>query len=218
MGEPKGSGDRELNPVSWMGVKRMGKYDNGSPLTLDMSDLRTKSRAMQAAMSEEQFRKLIYRTMSEVGKRGKTIIAREVVKQYAVTQTWARECIQNYTVKWAGKDIDCWIPMSGHKGVIGKTFKRAGGKRNISAKIVKGKVSKLPNVFDNRGGNAPFVAQDGVVYTRRTKKALPIVRISGLGLPQMPINLASEDVQDAFLDLAGKRLEHNFSYLMSFKA
>lgn len=196
----------------------MGRYDNGSPLTLDMSDLRTKSQAMQAAMRPEQFRKLIYRTMSEVGKRGKTIIAKEVVKQYAVSQKFAREGVKNAVIKWAGKDIDCWIPLSGRKGTIGGTFKKFGGGKHISARIVKGKVSHLPTVFKDRGGNPPFVGKGGIVYTRRTKKGLPIVRISGLGLPQMPLNLASEDVQDAFLDLAGKRLEHNFEYLMSFKA
>jgi len=70
----------------------------------------------------------------------------------------------------------------------------------------------------NQGGNAPFVGGggriNGLVVTRRTKERYPVVRVVGLGVPQMPLNRSEEKVQNAIRDLLDKRLEHNFKHLM----
>lgn len=53
----------------------------------------------------------------------------------------------------------------------------------------------------------------GIAFTRRTQNRLPIVKVVGLGVPQMPLNRSSDDVQDALLQFIGNRLEHNFWFM-----
>ena len=65
----------------------------------------------------------------------------------------------------------------------------------------------------NQGGQPPFMS-GGVAFTRKTAARLPIVRVVGLAVPQMPLNRSAEETQDQILDLTARRLEHNFYFML----
>ena len=186
---------------------------------VDMSDLQSKIEHLRLVLTKEQFEKVMYRTFGEVGRRAKTLIAKEVVQDYAVTQKWVKDNTGSYQLSMGGAfPVTCTIPLKGHKGSIGGRFALSSPVRSrregrVRARIVRDQVSTLPQRMENQGGNPPFVAE-GVAFTRRTKARLPIVRVVGLGVPQMPLNRSEEKVQDALLDYAGQRLEHHFQRMI----
>jgi len=118
--------------------------------------------------------------------------------------------------------MQCAIPLKGTRGIIGQQFKTSGGAYNtgpggaygftgsgsgrkygkirsrsgsrIKARIIKGQASTLPNNLENYGGNSPFLYK-GVAYTRRTRKRHPIVKVAGIGVPQMPLTRARADIE-----------------------
>ncbi len=186
---------------------------------VDMSDLQSKIEYLRLVLTRDQFEKVMYRTFGEVGKKAKSLIAKEVVQDYAVTQKWVKDNMGSYRLSMGGAyPVTCTIPLKGHKGSIGGRFALSSPARSrrqgrVRARIVRAGVSTLPQSMDNQGGNPPFVA-GGVAFTRRTKARLPIVRVVGLGVPQMPLNRSAEKVQDALLDYAGQRLEHHFQRMI----
>ena len=195
-------------------------FGGGIPLYIDMSDLRAKIEWAKAVLTKSQFEKLMYRSFGEVGKKAKTMIAKEVVKDYEVTQQWVKSQTGNYQLSFGGGfPVTCKIPLKGSKGSIGGRYKLSSPVRSkkqgkVRAKIVKGGVSTMPDKMENQGGNAPFVA-NGIAFTRRTKARLPIVRVVGLGVPQMPLNRSEDKVQSALLKYAGDRLDHHFRRMLN---
>ena len=186
----------------------------GAYLDVDMSDVQRTITLMRGLLKPEQFTRLIHRTFNEVGNRSRTIIAREVTRDYNVTQAWVRSQVERYRLEMGGlSGVTCIIPLRGHKGTIGgrfsATWRRYGALR---ARITRGGMSTLPARMKNQGNNPPFMA-NGVAFTRRTTERLPIVRVVGLGVPQMPLNRSADNVQDQILEVAGNRLEHNFLYM-----
>lgn len=197
----------------------MRSFITGNPyFEVDMSDVAAKIEFARAALRQKQFEALMHRTFAEVGRKSKSLIAKEVQKDYQVTQSWVRSQIKGYRLGFGGAAaVTCVIPISGHKGIVGGRFK-ARGLRNgrISANIVKTGRSRLPSRMNNQGGNPPFMAK-GLAFTRRTKARLPIVCVAALAVPQMPMNRSDTKVQEALLDFAGKRLDHNFMHMFAGK-
>ena len=205
-------GDVEANQSKV--VERMAFNVHGSNTWyVDMSDVRATFDYMRSVLTQEQFERLMYRTFNEVGRKSKTLIAREVRKEYAAPYGWVQQHIQHFRLSFGGSfPVTCIIPISSTKGVIGDVFKLSGRKRKISAKILKGSISTLPKKMKNQGGNPPFVAS-GRAYTRRTNARFPIVRVVALADPQMPMNRASAGVQSQLLNFTATRLEHNFAQM-----
>lgn len=198
----------------------MRSFISGNPpIYVDMSELESTIEHLRLVLTRDQFEKVMYRTFGEVGRRSKTMIGREVVQDYAVTQQWVKSQIGSYQLSFGGEfPVTCKIPLKGHKGSIGGRFALSSPARSrrqgrVRARIVRAGVSTMPQKMDNQGGNPPFVA-NGVAFTRRTKARFPIVRVVGLGVPQMPLNRSAEKVQDALLDYAGQRLEHHFQRMI----
>ena len=191
----------------------------GAWLNVDMGDVARTIEYLRGILTRDQFERLLYRTFGEVGRRSKTIISRAVRRDYVATDGWIQAGIMRPQLSMGGAfGVECRIPLKGAKGVIGQTFPASGGsgrrygRRRITASIVRSGRSRLPAVMRNQGGNPPFMA-GGVAFTRRTAARLPIVRVAGLGLPQMPLNRSADEVQDQILQLAGQRLEHNFMHM-----
>ena len=207
-------------------------------LYVDMSDLQEKIEACRVALSRKGYEALMNRTFNEVGKKMRTYVAEESVKEYEVTKTWVRSQMKGTKIQ-LGASPRVEIPLSGHKGSIGGRFKaraRSRGKVNgrsvrgrIVANIVRGSQSVMPPVMKNQGGNPPFVLYvtkgvqgasgkkgkntKDVVFTRRGTGSKPIVSVKGLAVPQMPLNRAADAIQDRTLEYAGERLEHNFYHM-----
>lgn len=189
----------------------------GAYLEIDASDLQAKINLLRGILAPESFNRLMLRTFNEVGKKSRTLIAKEVYKDYDVTQEWVKAQIKGFELKNGGfgGGVTCVIPISSHKGTIGGRFKLSGRKRAITSKIVRTGLSHIPARLHHQGGNAPFVGPNGVVFTRRSKSRLPIVRVVGLGVPQMPLNRSEDKTADALLEYAMARLVHNFGYMLS---
>ena len=186
---------------------------------VDMSDLQSKIEHLRLVLTKEQFEKVMYRTFGEVGRRAKTLIAKEVVQDYAVTQKWVKDNTGSYQLSMGGAfPVTCTIPLKGHKGSIGGRFALSSPVRSrregrVRARIVRDQVSTLPQRMENQGGNPPFVAE-GVAFTRRTKARLPIVRVVGLGVPQMPLNRSEPSVQEDIKTYMYNRMEHEFQRII----
>lgn len=187
----------------------------GAYLNVDLGDVARTIELMRGLLTKEQFDRLLYRTFGEVGRRGATIISRAVRQDYVAQDGWIRSQIERPKLSMGGAfGVECRIPINGAKGVLGPRFPASGGRRGrrMTASIVRSGRSRLPAVMRNQGGQPPFMAK-GVGFTRRTKARLPIVRVVGLGVPQMPLNRSADEVQDQILDLCGRRLEHNFMHM-----
>lgn len=194
-----------------------GSYVNGGAyLNVDMSDVQKKIDFLRGFLKKDEFERLMYRTFNEVGKKSKTLISKQIPRDYAVKKAWAASQIGHFQLEMGGLNgVTCKIPLKGHKGSIGGRFSAAGGRLGLplASWITRDGMSYLPTAMKNQGGNPPFIATgrgNGVAFTRRTKKRLPIVRVVGLGVPQMPLNRSADEVQDQLLDYVGNRLEHNF--------
>lgn len=188
----------------------------GAYLDVDMSDVSRLIDDLRGIMKRDQFERLIYRTFGEVGRRSKTIISRAVRQEYVAPDNWVQSQIGRYQLTMGGiMPVTCKIPLKGAKGVIGKQFPASGGRRGrpLMASIVRGARSRLPAVMQNQGGQPPFMS-GGVAFTRKTAARLPIVRVVGLAVPQMPLNRSAEETQDQILDLTARRLEHNFYFML----
>ena len=184
----------------------------GAYMSVDLGDLARVIDLLRGVMTREQFERLMYRTFNEVGRRSKTLISRAVRQDYVAQDGWIRSQIMRPQLSMGG-GVQCRIPINGAKGVIGPRFPASGGRRGrITASIVRAGRSRLPAVMANQGGNPPFMS-GGVAFTRRTEARLPIVRVVGLGVPQMPLNRSEDETRRLLLEYTGQRLEHNFMFM-----
>lgn len=108
----------------------------------------------------------------------------------------------------------------------------------ITAQIVKDGTSTLPPEMSHQGGQPPFrnigerttykknpkrklkkpiVEKSGkgggIVFTRAGKNRLPIEKVSGIAVPQMPLNRSRGITESRILSLTETRVVHNFSHL-----
>lgn len=200
----------------------------GSPrsntyITVDTSDLQHLMNSMKAVLTKHQFELLMYRVFKRTGAHVKTIIKREVPKDYEAKPSWIASNIgtPKMNTGGAGGSVGCTIPIDGARGVIGSRFPAAGprgrrrksGKYSITAHIVKGQSSTLPALMSHQGGQPPFF-NGSIVMTRKGKSRLPIVRVAGLGVPQMPMNRSKENVQEDILNTIQTRIEHEWRVLV----
>lgn len=178
-------------------------------LQIDASDFYKKVEYCRQFMSKGNFTKLINRTFNEIGHRLPTPIAREIQKEYVVTQAWVKGSMGAPQIG----NMEIRVPIGSSKGSIGGRFPARGRKSGrVSANIVRAGVSVLPRRMTHQGGNPPFM-NGGICMTRRTAARQPTVSVVGLAVPQMPLNRAAGGVQDAILDIAEKRLMHNISFM-----
>lgn len=194
-----------------------------NPLYIDASDMEGKLKTMQRIMCKEQYEKLLYRTLKEVGAKTRTITWNEIKHDYEVKRKWVYSSFGKPQTQMGGYGqfpVSCVIPLSGKKGVLGPTFKSSGGSNKkgrmhiVKARIVKTGRSTLPEKMPrDMGGQKPFKS-GGIVWRRLTDKRLPIAVVSGVAVPQMPLNRSKDDVVKELLAYMEDRLDHNFNYIL----
>ena len=200
-------------------------------LDIDISDAKAKIDALRLVHTPEEMNKLLRRAVDRTGSRVKTILKTEIPQDYEVKPTWVASHVgkPKTTVGGGGLGVSCNIPIDGHRGSIGGRYGASGGSHGwkavrrgkrykISAKIVKGSKSTMPATMRHQGGNPPFrnlgSKLGGVTFTRAGKERFPIVRVVGLGVPQMPLNRSKDDVQEEIMETLMKRLEHEHQYII----
>lgn len=198
-------------------------------LNIDISRAEETIEALRELYTEEEFRRIVYSAFKQTGHFTRTAVKRIIPRYYNVTQTTVYNHIKEPKTEFGGGGIgvSCSIPIDGARMTIGGTFKAKGGaagwnvkkgkRYKIRAQIVRGQKSVLPEEMEHQGGYPPFINKSapklhGVAFTRtgrKTKKGTDeIVRVVGLGVPQMPMNRAEKEVQRAVVDKLIERLEH----------
>lgn len=199
-------------------------------INIDISDATKKIEALQKVHTERELNQLVYRAFSRAASKTKTILKQEIPKEYMVTPAVVGKHIGNGKVSMGGgaSGPSCKIPIRGEKGTIGGFFKAKGGRRGwrslrsgrykVVGKIVKGNPSTLPSVMSHQGGNPPFrnygSKLGGVTFTRKGKARLPIAKVVGIAVPQMPMNRAQDAVQENIQSFLMKRLEHEHAQMI----
>lgn len=196
-------------------------------LNIDTSDAAGLIERVRAAHTRKEFETVMYRAFKRTGAKVKTIMAQELPTQYEVKPNLVRSAVGSPKTTIGGTGVSCCIPIEGTRHSIGGTFSATGGahgwnvrkgkRYKISARIIKSARSTLPTEMDTYGGEPPFrnLSYSKVAFTRKGKDRLPIAKVVGIGIPQMPMNRSQQDVQDDIMETLMKRIEHEHQYLIS---
>ena len=204
-------------------------------LDVDISQLQATIDRMRAVHTKREFELLMYRSFRRTGQHVRTIMKKDLPREYKAKATWIGQNVKNPKTQFGGfggSAVSCSIPINGTRGVLGSQFKASGprGRKSktvkaykITAQILKNKKTILPSTMpsDPYGGNPPFLVRAGgkipvgLVFTRKTKARLPVMRVVGIGVPQMPLNRAQDDVQDDIMQTLEQRIEHEHSYMIN---
>lgn len=197
-------------------------------IDIDISSLDGMISAMRKELTDKQMRTMMYRVYKRTGGTVKKILKTEIPREYEVKANYVGSHVGNPVMRSGAGDVGCVIPIRGTRGAIGGTYSASGGRHGwqslrsgryrIKAKIVKGQQSTFPELMGRQGWQPPFrnfsaAKLNNVAYTRIGKNRLPIRRVVGLAVPQMPLNRSREDVQDAIIETMKKNLDHEYKYI-----
>ena len=194
-----------------------GDYMASVYLEIDASELTERIERLHALLTPEQFQRIMYRVYSRAAGTIRKAVRTDLPHQYHIKPGEVGSAIGAPRITgWS-----CAIPIRAPKRKIGTEFKASGGahgwialrkKYRVNAKIVKAGASVLPQNMSSYGGQPPFrnlgSKLGGQTYTRAGKARGPILPVSGIAIPQMPMNRSRDEVQKDVLDTMKKRLEH----------
>lgn len=198
-------------------------------LYVDASEVLAEMDRLKKLMTTTQFERALYGVLNATGKHVKTILGKDLPQKYQIKANKVKDAVGNPVTRTGGALIGCTIPIKGRRGSIarsGGTYVATGGlpgweslyrKYRVRAKIVKGKKSVLPKKMsrsDDYGDHPPFINTIArkigtLTFTRiKEKERLPIRKVVGIAIPQMPMNRSEEDVQRDIRNYLQNRIEH----------
>ena len=193
----------------------------GIYLTVDASDLEHKINLLRRNMSGAQFERAMYGIFNRTGKHVKRILQDELPKQYVISPSKVGKAVQRPQVS----GTSCIIPIRDKRGNIGSQYAASGGahgwnslkrKYKVKARIVRSGQSTLPGKV--MAGYPPFRNLGSklgkLTFTRTSKARGPIMKVSGIAIPQMPMNRSQGEVQQDIALFLAKQIEQRFMYLM----
>lgn len=195
---------------------------SGIYLEIDASDLSKEIERLQGVLKPERFDRVMYGVFARTGQHVRGVLKKDLPKEYRVKAGEVGVAVKGARVTSGGTSgVGCVIPVVGPRRTIGGDYKATGGahgwislrkKYRVKARIVVSAQSMLPVKMETYGGEAPFRNLGSklgkIAYTRLGKERLPIVRVEGVAIPQMPMNRSEEDVQKDILAYMEKRIEH----------
>ncbi len=197
----------------------MGVY-----FTVDVSDLQSRIQLLQAACKPERYERAMYRIYNRTGKHVRKILKTDLPKKYYIGASKVGKAVKDAQISGMG----CNIPVRDKRGDIGGQYSATGSaagweslhkKYRVKARIVKGGKSVLPEKMQQYGSMAPFrnipSKLNTVTFTRTGKSKLPIKKVVGIAIPQMPMNRSMDDVQKDIHDWMAKQVEREFMNLMA---
>lgn len=189
---------------------------------VDTTDLQARMKEMQKALSHEGFVRLMRWTFTDVGRTARRLIYEAVREEYVASRGFITSGIQNPKVTIGGGGVSCIIPLAGPRGTIGKDYRASGGARGwkirrykVKAKIVVAGTSVMPPQMSSYGGQPAFrnLSWNKIAFTRAGKGRLPIMKVVGIAMPQMPLNRSEDSTVEKLFNKTSERLEHNFMRL-----
>lgn len=195
-------------------------------LEVDISEFEDLIWYLRSNLTPQRFNQVMYDVFKRTGNRVKTILKQDLPRQYYVKAGDIESAVRKPKMQMGGTGVGCVIPIKGPRGSIGGTFSASGGahgwrvrKYRVRARIVKSGQSTLPEKMSHQGGQPPFrnlgSSLGKAAFTRETKNRLPIKRISGIAVPQMPLNRSEDDVAKDILEVIEKRLDHHFDLIFN---
>lgn len=190
-------------------------------LEIDDTDLQAKLMLMQEALSAENFARAMRRIFMRTGQHVRKILKEDIPHEYEISPGKVGAAVKNAQVS----GLSCIIPIRDRRGPIGSQYHATGGahgwnslkrKYRINAKIVKGGVSTLPSTL--MAGYPPFrnlgSSLGGLTFTRTSKERGPILKVSGIAIPQMPVNRSEPEIQKDIHDWMRAQIEHEFMAIL----
>ena len=198
---------------------------------VDMSDAKGLIEGLRAVHTKKEFETLMARACRKTAGRVRKILKDELPKDYHVKKNAIGKAVKSPQMKRTpGMAVSCCIPIEGARLAIGGEFSATGGRRGwkgiqagkrykIKAKIVKKGQSVLPVEMKNIGGKPPFRNLSArklnkVAFTRTGDDRLPIEKIMGIAIPQMPVNRSEDRVQQEVKVYMIKRIKHEHDFMI----
>lgn len=200
--------------------------DTGVYIEIDASETVQLLNRIQILVKPEQFRQIVYRVYKRTGRHVITAVKKSVSHDYAVKQKEVEKAIGKPKLSMYSGEIGCTIPIKGNRGAIGGMFSASGSakgwqsvrkKYRVKTHVIRGARKPLPKQMSDIGGFPPFrnsTAPDlhNVTFTRVTKDQLPIRKIVGIAIPQMPMNRSRDAVQDDIIKFMMQLIEQEWRY------
>lgn len=200
--------------------------DAGVYIEIDASETLELLNRIQILVKPEQFRRIVYNVYKRTGRHVITAVKKDVSHDYAVTQKEVAKAVGKPKLSMYSGEIGCTIPITGRRGAIGGMFSASGSakgwqsvrkKYRVKTHVIRGARKPLPKQMNDIGGLPPFrnstaTKLHNVTFTRVTKDKLPIRKIVGIAIPQMPMNRSREAVQDDIIKFMMKRIEQEWRY------
>ena len=202
-------------------------------INVDTADIRQKTKMLQDAMTAKQFERAMYGIYRRLGRHVSQILKKDLPNQYHVKKKDIGNAVKSPKFSGAFGNTGCVIPVRDKRGTIGGKgmYTAKGGARGwesltktyrVRAKVVKGADSTLPVTMPesySKGRMKPFrnlsaPKLNNLTFVREGKPRLPIRKVTGIGIPQMPLNRSEEDVQKDIQNYLSKELERRYNALM----
>lgn len=194
-------------------------------ITVDASDLMGKITTLKENMSQENFDRAMYGVMQRTSRRVSTILRKDLPQEYVVKPGNISKAVQRPKLSTGAGGVGCSIPIKDTRGVIGNRYSAVGGahgwnslrrKYRVKARIVTRGQSTLPQKM--KTGYAPFrnlgSSLGGLTFVRRSKKRGPLDIVTGIAIPQMPMNRSQEDVQRDIKLFLEKQIDQRIRYML----
>ena len=196
-------------------------------LEIDASELNAEIERLRNVLTPERFNQVMYGIFRRVEGHVRRILQSDLPHQYYVKPGEVGASVRKAHVTIGALGVGCVIPVTGPKKSIGGGFGASGGahgwrsvhrRYSVKARIVKAAQSTLPASMGSYGGMPPFrnlgSRLGGVTFTRAGKGRFPILKVSGIAIPQMPMNRSKAEVQADIEAYLRGRIEHEFQRLM----
>ena len=198
-------------------------------LEVDASELNSEINRLKSVMTPQQFDRAMYGIFQRTGTHVKTILRKDLPVQYNIKSAEVGKAVQKASVSRGGSGTGCTIPVVAPRRKIGHGgFTAYGGRKgwasltsghyDVTAVIYRGKRSKLPGHMKQYGGKPPFrnigSSLGGLTMTRSGDARLPIEKVMGIAIPQMPMNKSKPEVQNDIKDYMFQRMEHRLQALI----
>ena len=189
-------------------------------IEIDASDLQDKIMRLQAVMKPEQFERAMYGIFDKTGRHVSAILRKDLPQQYEVKPGDISAAVKSPKLSMGFGGVGCIIPIQAVRGSIGSNYKASGGahgwnnvkyrrKYRVKAKIIAGTQSTLPEKW--HAGYPPFRNHGSklgkLTFARTSKKRGPIMKLTGIAIPQMPMNRSEADVQRDIREYLEKQME-----------
>ena len=194
-------------------------------IEVDASDLKGIIDRLHQNMTEEQFERAMFGIFNRTGRHVAKILKQDLPKQYEAKPGDIGAAVKSAQVSVGFGGVGCVIPIVAPRGKIGSQYRASGGahgwrslhrKYNVKARVLKGAQSTLPGKWHS--GYPPFrnlgSKLGGLTYARSSKARGPIMKLTGIAIPQMPMNRSEADVQQDIKEYLEKQIEERFNALM----